>query len=239
MIRKRIKHISLTIATVLVLVVSCAPSERVIQTAIDETQSVYTEVPTLTPYPTYTPIPYLSPGPRTFYESLDLSSPESAIQTFIDAFSRDDFPTVWLILDRSAQFVWLQRITVFEYDDLIQTDNWEEMKMDITTFAKGLNEGERSEAHTSYTFDQFMLAARRHSAFRIDLTGSFEILSSEPSITIQDNQSIDVVVRMEKLEGEVIFRMVQAPSGRWRVYKVFVPGGEGVKSPWGIPHEVD
>jgi hypothetical protein len=177
------------------------------------------------------------PAPRTYYESLDLASPESAIQTFIDAFTRDDYPTVWLILDGSAQFIWMQRINLLEYDALIQTDNWEVVKMDITTFASGLGAGEHSEAHTSYMFDQFMLAARKHSAFVIDLTGPVEILSSEPSATRRDDPAIDVTVRVEKIDEEVVFRMVQAPSGRWRVYKVFVMGGEDGWPPWGIPLE--
>jgi hypothetical protein len=179
----------------------------------------------------------VEPEPRTYYESLDLSSPESAIQTFADAFSRDDFPTVWLILDGSAQFTWTQQLHVLEFGALIQTSNWEVIKMDISTFAKGIGEGEHSEADTSYVFDQFMLAARKHSAFLIDLTGSVEILSSEPSIASQVGQAIDVAVKVEKMEEEVVFRMVQAPSGRWRVYKVFVPGGEGELPPWGVPSE--
>lgn len=181
----------------------------------------------------------VEPEPRTYYESLDLSSPESAIQTFVDAFSRDDFPTVWLILDGSAQFTWAQQIRLLEFGALIQTANWEVIKMDISTFAKGLGEGEHSEADTGYVFDQFMLAARKHSAFLIDLTGPVEILSSEPYTTRQDDPAIDVTVKVEMIEEEVVFRMVQAPSGRWRVYKVFVPGGEDELLPWGIPPEND
>lgn len=166
-----------------------------------------------------------------------MSSPESAIQTFVDAFSRDDFPTVWLILDGSAQFTWAQQLHLLEFGALIQTANWEVIKMDISTFAKGIGEGEHSEADTGYVFDQFMLAARKHSAFHIDLTGSVEILSSVSTTARQGDPAIDVAVKLEKIEEEVVFRMVQAPSGRWRVYKVFVPGGEGELPPWGVPSE--
>lgn len=240
MIRIRINILH---ATALALLVGCAPSERTIQTAIAETQRAYTEVPTqtpyptLTPYPTYTPFPSPSPRLRTYYETLDLSSPEAAIHTFVEAFSRDDFPTVWLVFEPSAQLMWWIRLSNFEHNALIQTDNWEEIQMDISTFAKGLGEGEHSEADTGYSFDQFMLAARKHSAFIIDLTGPVEILSSEPSVTRQDDPAIDVTVRIESTEEEVVFRMVQSPSGRWRVYKVFVPGGEDGLPPWGIPPE--
>ena len=34
---------------------------------------------------------------RTYYESLDLSTPETAVSQFTNAFQRDDFETVYLI----------------------------------------------------------------------------------------------------------------------------------------------
>jgi hypothetical protein len=177
------------------------------------------------------------PEPRTYYESLDLSSPESAIQTFVHAFSRDDFPTVWLILNRDAQFIMHQHINLLQYDNLIQTDNWEEVRLDIPLFTQGLGYGEHSMGDLSYVFDQFMLAARKHSAFIIDLTGPIEILSSESSETRRDESAVDVSVKVEQTQETVVFRMVQAPSGRWRVYMVFYPGGEDGWPPWGIPLE--
>jgi hypothetical protein len=39
-------------------------------------------------------------GARTYYESLDQSSPTAAVETFVDAFARDDFLAVWLSLGR-------------------------------------------------------------------------------------------------------------------------------------------
>jgi len=42
-----------------------------------------------------------------------------------------------------------------------------------------------------------MFAARKHAALVIDLTGPFEILSSEPSKTLQDDPAIDVAFRFE------------------------------------------
>lgn len=45
----------------LILVAACAPSPAAIGTAIAETQSVWTPVPTYTFYPTYTPYPTFTP----------------------------------------------------------------------------------------------------------------------------------------------------------------------------------
>ena len=42
-------------------------------------------------------------GARTYFESLDLSSPGSAAEVFVEAYDADDFMTVWLVLDHFAQ----------------------------------------------------------------------------------------------------------------------------------------
>ena len=42
-------------------------------------------------------------GARTYFEALDLSTPSAAAETFLDAFARDDFMTVWLALHPKAQ----------------------------------------------------------------------------------------------------------------------------------------
>ena len=44
-------------AIFLIFLTACAPSAEKIQTAIAQTQAVWTPIPTQTPYPTYTPIP--------------------------------------------------------------------------------------------------------------------------------------------------------------------------------------
>ena len=175
--------------------------------------------------------------PRTYYEGLDLASPETAVQTFVDAFSRDDFPTVWLILHKDTQFMIPQRLNLLQYSALIKTDQFDEVKMDISLLSKGLGAGEHSEADAGYVFDQFMLAARKHSAFIIDLTGPVEILSSQSSMTRNDDPAVDVTVKVEQTGETVIFRMAQSLSGRWRVYMVFHPGGENGLPPWGIPEK--
>ena len=43
------------------------------------------------------------PEARTYYESLDLSSPEAAVETFAEAFISDDFMTVGMTFDWHAQ----------------------------------------------------------------------------------------------------------------------------------------
>ncbi len=174
---------------------------------------------------------------RTYYESLDLHEPESAIDTFIDAFQREDFFTVFLILSPSAQFRTENNIAMLNYGELIQVESLDEAKeilADTPQYQIRL-EWEHGGAVSSYLFDSIMLAAKQHSAFLIDLSGEVSILRTEQLSDSSDDSKVNVISSVEGTEGNVIFRMVQAPSGRWRVQQVIVPGGDEDLIPWSVP----
>jgi len=59
------KKIIVVILLCSVLISACAPSAEEIQTAIQKTQSAWTQIPTHTAYPTYTPYPTFTPIPVT------------------------------------------------------------------------------------------------------------------------------------------------------------------------------
>jgi hypothetical protein len=50
---------------------------------------------------------------------------------------------------------------------------------------------------------------------------------------------MDVIAEVEGIQGVVIFRMVQAPSGNWRVYQVIVEDGDTEMVPWAVPDDSD
>lgn len=177
---------------------------------------------------------------RTYYETLDLSAPEAAVRTFVKAFQRDDFQTVWQVLAPRAQFVWMQLVNLLRYDQLYNTDLRAEVEPRITTLAEGIGAGEQSEASTMWFFDDMMLAATQAGALLIDLHGEVTILGSGPApAAAQDPDSPDIVMdvraTVDGIQGTVIFRTVQAPSGRWRVLQVIVPGGDEEWRPWSVP----
>ncbi len=173
---------------------------------------------------------------RTYYESLDLATPERTLATFINAFNRTDFWTVWMVLAPSAQFTLPQYLNLMQYGALTQVSVFKEFKDEIPTFATGLVSGEHSEADFGYMFDTIMLTASRHDAFLIDLRGNLHILSSKESTTTDGEPCVDVLASVGDL-ASVTFRMVQAPSGRWRVLQVIVPGGDEEQIPWSVPTE--
>lgn len=172
--------------------------------------------------------------PRTYYDSLDLESPESAVMTFTDAFQRRDFPTILMVFSLRTQTHITQVINLLRYDDLIRIEQVES-RFDLMP---GIREFEHSPGRLDYVFDIVMLFAIEHEAFLIDLSGDVTIIESRaysPEAEDEERTFMDVVTTVENIEGDVIFRMVQAPSGRWRVEQVITEGGDVERIPWSIP----
>lgn len=162
---------------------------------------------------------------RTYYESLDLDSPESAVQTFTDAFQRGDFMTVHLVLDGKSQLMLrMEQGRDFNWDHLIG-----ELASD--RLYEHVSFADLRDVHVDfwYTFDRLMLRAAEFDDFLIDLRGELEILRSEDSLTGDGRQAVDIIAAVDGVQGEVIFRTVLEADDRWRIYLVSAPE-EGVDS---------
>jgi hypothetical protein len=176
---------------------------------------------------------------RTYYESLNLETPEDAAQTFVDAFQRLDFMTVYFILSPDAQFTSSRKIAI-ETDKLVRLEEGEDVQAvwgNVPVLGTGLDADvlEHSAAEWFYIFDGLLLEAARHDRLLIDLRGEVVFTGSRPTLNLDEGLTgFDVLATVEGIEGDVIFRMVQAPSGRWRVQQVIVPGGDEALIPWSI-----
>jgi len=162
---------------------------------------------------------------RTYYESLNLETPEEAVQTFADAFQREDFMTVYLVLDVEAQKrLRMENAQTFNWRHLIGETADKALKNDID-FTRLLN----IQISPWYFFDRIMLYAARKDDLLIDLRGDLTILRSKDSRTPDGEPAADVIASVDGVSGEVIFRVVTDGDARWRVYMVGAPG-EGVYS---------
>lgn len=170
-----------------------------------------------------------SDGAVNFYESLDLASPSAAINTFSDAFARNDFMTVWLVLDRQAQLVAEQHINLLQYGNLIRRDDVPNIGAEVSSVfdLDGLETSDRWNM-----FSQFMMIGDDHDAYLIDLSG--EVTLGDESLV---GEHTEVVAAVEGIEGDVLFRLTQSPSGKWRVNQVIVPGGDEDMIPWSVPQK--
>ena len=166
-------------------------------------------------------------GARTYYESLDLSSPTAAVETFAEAFADDDFMTVWLGFGRNAQFRLQQDLSLLQYGRIIAPDaldewrNW--MQNEFSLEAMESVDG-------WWLFDRMMLVADESDGFLIDLSGDVSIKREE----ITDGTAL-VLAEVSGIEGDVEFRLIQSGGGRWQIEQVVVPEGDEDLVPWTTP----
>jgi hypothetical protein len=171
--------------------------------------------------------------PRTYYESLNLETPEDAVRTFADAFQHDDFVTVYLVLAPDAQFgMRIEFNQSGNYAHLIDVRDTLEFLEDVNIDYRELFD---IQTDYWYTFDRLMLAATQEDELLIDLHGDLTIIGTEDSETFEGDDAEDVTAEVEGVRGDVTFRMVRDPERRWRVFWVGAPR-DGVDSwPWAMP----
>ncbi|MEE9206384.1 MAG: hypothetical protein V3U50_05315 [Acidimicrobiia bacterium] len=154
-------------------------------------------------------------GARTYFEALDLSTPSAAAETFLDAFARDDFMTVWLALHPNAQKLiqleldLLQRRVVVDHP--IPHAEYEEIYESFPPESIG----------TWYLFDALMLVADEYDAFIIDLSGPVRVTDE----TV-DGDEAELSAEAAGIEGTVTLRMAKSFKGSWRVREITM-GDEG------------
>ncbi len=161
---------------------------------------------------------------RTFYESLDLETPEAAVATFAEAFARDDFMTVWLVLDTESQFRFQQELSLQQHENVLAPAGVDALQASPDSFY-GLEQGD-----PWYFFDRVMMLADEVDGFLIDLSAGIDI---QEHVTSGDVAT--VTGRVGDIDEAVTFRLTRSNSGRWRVHQVAVPGGHPDLIPWSAP----
>ncbi|MCP4964770.1 MAG: hypothetical protein GY926_06000, partial [bacterium] len=162
---------------------------------------------------------------RTYYESLDMSSPMSAAEAFVEAFDADDYMAVWMLLDYFAQREIWTNINLLQYGQVIRSTNLPDRNALGDEMSATI--GETTDRW--YVFDRIMQLADANDALLIDVSP----LSLTAGETTGD--TADVVAELEGIEGEVIIRLSKSPKGNWRVRQVIVPGGDETQIPWSVP----
>ena len=109
---------------------------------------------------------------RTYYESLNLQTPEEAVQTFGKAFQREDFMTVFLVLGSEAQnLLRVELSRTFSWRHLIGEDA-EVGVIELDLF----QESHDTQIDSWYLFDQVMLFAAEEDDLLIDLRGDLDTI---------------------------------------------------------------
>ena len=161
---------------------------------------------------------------RTYYDSLNLDSPKEAVETFITAYQKSDYPTVLMVFSNRAQFVWVQYLNLLRYNYLFDSSKTRETIDDSITGQEGLNAGELSNALLTFTFDDYMLAAERNDSLWFDLSGNYKIQDEENETGIDRDhnaiEAIELTVDFDNQDEPIIFWLVESREGNWRVDRV-------------------
>jgi hypothetical protein len=177
--------------------------------------------------------------PRTAYEALDLSTPESAVESFVAAFQARDYPTVYWIFAPEAQMRVERAMVTFTFSPLFVTDPDEPITDNpVLQALPSPDAAEHWMSVMTFQFDNIMIAAEQFDAFLVDLRGEVVIGEATEGENADGEPVVDVQAEVDGV-GEVTFRMVQSVSGRWRVWSVITPGGDPEVALWSVPALAD
>jgi hypothetical protein len=172
--------------------------------------------------------------PRTQYEGLDLSSPTTAVETFVALFQHGDYPALFLALSPTAQRNW-QQYPAVTFDYSVWFENPDALLDEVAFMNRDLPDEHAPNVITAL-FDEVMVAAAANDAFVIDLRGAVTV-QGERMLPVEEPEVAEVTAEVEGIAGEVRFLMERAPSGRWRVRQVIVPGGDETILPWSAVYD--
>ncbi len=155
-------------------------------------------------------------GARTYFESLDLSTPIASAETFLDAFARDDFMTVWLALYPNTQKMIELQLDLLQLRVVI-----DHLAIPHAEFEEIYESFPPESIGAWYLFDALMLAADEYDAFIIDLSGPVRITD-----TTVDGDEAELSAEAAGIEGTVTLHMTKSFKGSWRIREITM-GAEG------------
>ena len=155
-------------------------------------------------------------GARTYFEALDLSTPSAAAEIFLDAFARDDFMTVWLVLLPDSQKMIELSLDLLQYGVVV-----DHLAIPRAEYKEIYESFPPESIGAWYWFDALMLVADEYDAFTIDLSGPVQITGE-----MVDGDGVELSAEAAGIEGTVTLHMAKSFKGRWRVREV-TTGGEG------------
>ena len=165
----------------------------------------------------------------------DLSTPEAAVEAYVEAFAADDFLAAYFILDPLAHEMVLRANLLFEFSQLTRLDG--RTIMDPVGFPVALEHASDLEApmvtHDIYQYFIFVMSkSDRADAHLIDFPGGGSLFGSEITIVsvgepFEDDRRTRAWVDTDVPgEGPVRFLLQQSPAGRWRVLSITARPGE-------------
>ncbi len=153
------------------------------------------------------------PQARTYYESLDLSSPEVTVRHFVEAYAADNFLDVWLLLHRDTQEHTWRAFAFFDYGSIVDTAAFDDFE---AQWLSELNFRTAQSHDRWFAFDQLMLLADRNNALLFDFSSRSDVRSVAPTeFSVELVDGGEVLVKTEPVGERWYVRGVEytTPTG--------------------------
>lgn len=170
------------------------------------------------------------------YDRLDLSTPDSALRAFLTAYRDGDFVTAFWVLAPRTQDEIAGHMAAFNLHLLARLPR----PAGVAILSEMLPAtADMDQRDLSFLFANIMQVARRRGLQPLDLTGLPQDLSPSnvPDLgrrTQTTDGVTEIAVVLGAYRDPVVFRMIGAGAGRWRLRQVVPPGGDPTSIPFGL-----
>lgn len=171
-----------------------------------------------------------SAAPRTYYESLDMSSPRSTVETFIDAWKRQDYQTAYFLFSPRAEEGLLQVLGSFGFEQIIPGFDDDDLEASPLLPHEGTRMPSEFMYDLSQAFDALMIGAAKQDKLSFILSDD-ALFGAE---TTQLDGSVNYQVETGGRPAELKMVLIQLPSGRWKIDRIVWDGSSPNDRPWGV-----
>lgn len=168
--------------------------------------------------------------PRTFYESLDLASPQGTAETFLAAYARADYETVFAALSADAQQNFVNTLfRLFDISPYFAGQGVEFLRS--TTLGRDSKTFDEFMGMPGVIFDDIMMTAQADAILPFEVAPTYEV-----SIALVSIDPPMAVARVVTHANPPILSLdlLQFPSGRWKVDRITWDGSDHEMRPWGV-----
>jgi len=167
-------------------------------------------------------------GARTYYEAIDLDTPEAAAQAFLAAWARRDYATANVVLSPMAQQGWLNQIArTFSFATLLPKQADAVMKVS----AYGPNGADWAELMNdpNLVFDNIMRSAEGFGALPFTIGPAAK--AGKPA---GSGDAVTVTAETDGTPATLELQLARLPSGHWKVDRIVLPDADPALKPWGF-----
>jgi hypothetical protein len=164
--------------------------------------------------------------PRTLHERLG-PTPEAAVQTFLSAWQKQDYPTAYLMFSTAAAERWQKALMQLNFRPLLPPGS-QEMIVDVGRQTRGsLRE---AFAYSDWVFDRIMMEAGARHLLPFTLGTAFSLTPQTGNGSDRASFSVETNGQPAKL----FVTAVKTSFGPWKVEQVVFDGSDPAAVPWGF-----